>query len=243
MKKILTLVAVCVMTAMGSAAFAEMNLALHVGAASSEFAAYDKNNTSVKDLNFNVSALRVNDSGLVLKWGGALKFPWGENANTAYTGVYTPATGTTPGTVSGTGASSALFPAGEGFSLDFHFGIGKALVRNEKMLVTATAVAGMVVYVASRKVESSLADNDDKYETTAIGGKIGADLTGIIHITQKVGVFANLGLYYMVSGYSTKTEVHVPDTGYPGYKKEKTSDGTVFNGCTFAPSLGVSITF
>ena len=223
MKKILTLVAVCVMTAMGSAAFAEMNLALHVGAASSEFAAYDKNNTSVKDLNFNVSALRVNDSGLVLKWGGALKFPWGENANTAYTGVYTPATGTTPGTVSGTGASSALFPAGEGFSLDFHF--------------------GMVVYVASRKVESSLADNDDKYETTAIGGKIGADLTGIIHITQKVGVFANLGLYYMVSGYSTKTEVHVPDTGYPGYKKEKTSDGTVFNGCTFAPSLGVSITF
>ncbi|MBR4323756.1 hypothetical protein [Treponema sp.] len=227
------------MTVFGSAAFAEMNLGLHVGVAHSDFVAYDKNNTSVKDLNFNFSALQVKDSGLALKWSGGLKFPWGENANQACKGVYD-----NVGNYAGSSSTSALFPAGEGFGLDFNFGIGKVLVRNEKVLVTATAVAGFVFYIASHKYKSDLADNDDKIETTAMGGKFGADLTGIIHLTQKVGLYANFGLYYTVSSYNTKKELHVADTtSFSGYKKEESSDGTVFNGCTFAPSLGVSITF
>ena len=211
------------MTVFGSAAFAEFTIAPRIGASSAVVAAKNSNNGTIKALNFGADVLLINDSDLALKWSLGAKFPWSEKSE-----------------------KGELISAGDFAGVDFSFGVGKALVRNEKLTLALTGIVGTVVCVTS--------ENEKKYpidifgsksvvkETSSgyvTGGKIGADLTAIVHLSQHVGVFANAGLYYFVAGSGGKKETKYSD----GSKENENTDVVMFNGCVFNPSLGVSITF
>ena len=208
------------MTVFGSAAFAEFTIAPRIGASSAVVAAKNSDNGTIKSLNFGADVLFVNDSNLALKWSLGAKFPWSEKGE--------------------------LIPAGDFAGVDFSFGVGKALVRNEKLTLALTGIVGTVVCVTSETEKEYPIDifgpKSVVKETSSgyvAGGKIGADLTAIVHLSQHVGVFANAGLYYFVAGSGGKKETKYSD----GSKETDNSDVVMFNGCTFAPSLGVSITF
>ena len=220
MKKLLTLAAVCMLTVFGSEAFAELTVAPRIGASSAVIeSAYPKYTGTTKALNFGADALFITDSDLVFKGSLGTKFPWSESddseflSKTDYAGV------------------------------DFSFGIGKALVRNEKLTLAVTGIVGAIVCQTSESEEKTDLGTS-VIETTSHsyvgGGKIGADLTAIIHVTQKVGVFANAGLYFTIGGFGNIAETKYHDGSG---KTEENSDVTMFDGCIFNPSLGVSITF
>ena len=74
MKKILTIISVLALMAVGSSAFAEMNLAFHLGHDFSNFV-WDGNSSDVSETNFGLTALKITDKNLALKWdveGGAV---------------------------------------------------------------------------------------------------------------------------------------------------------------------------
>lgn len=216
MKKILTIVSVLAVMVLGSSAFAEMNLAFHFGHDFSNFV-WDVNSSDVSETNFGLTALKVTDKNLALKWD------------------------VEAGAVHG---DSLFNKDGGGGGAWFSFGVGKALARNEKMTLTLMPVLGAGFIMSSYRLDGADAKSKDKYEENFLGVRMGVDFTGIFRLTKVLGIFTNLGLYYTVGSVQFESKISTLSTEfYRSYEETETTDSYLLNGWTFAPSIGVSLTF
>ncbi|MBQ9206948.1 MAG: hypothetical protein IJ158_09575 [Treponema sp.] len=216
MKKILTIISVLALMAVGSSAFAEMNLAFHLGHDFSNFV-WDGNSSDVSETNFGLTALKITDKNLALKWdveGGAVH-------------------------------GDKLFNRdGGGGGGWVSFGLGKALARNEKMTLTLMPIFGFGFNMnTDEDSDNGVEDKEDKYEQDLFAVRMGVDVTGVFRLTKVLGIFTNLGLYYTVGSIEVKNKSYTPAQSVSGYEKTETDDSYPLNGWTFAPSIGVSLSF
>ncbi len=120
----------------------------------------------------------------------------------------------------------------------FTFGLGKTISKNEKMTLTLMPVLGLGFVDCEYEVDSTTVSGEqDKYHSTVFAFRMGADFTGIFRLTKVVGVFTNLGLYYDAGSLDTKVEVKT------NYGETSSKNNYSLNGWTFAPAIGVNLTF
>lgn len=212
-KKCIKIAVIFALLVFGSQAFAEKTLAFDFGPGFSNYSCDDKS-AGVNDNHLGFTFLKTTQSNLAWK------------IHAEYQSVL----------------PSSMFPkddTGNGFSLTF--GLGGVLLKNEKMAFTFMPIIGLE-FIKGGHLESEIEGVNTKIGGNAIGFRTGADFTGIFRLTKHVGIFTNLGLYYTVGNYEYKVGTEIKNgTTYESQGDDVSS--YTFKGLTFAPSIGVSLTF
>ena len=199
--------------AFGSQAFAEIDIALDFGPSFSNYS-FDDGGSTVGDNHFGFTFLKTTESD------------WAWKIRAEYQSIMT----------------SEMFPKDD-FSFSAIFGLGGVLLKNEKLTLTLMPIIG-IEYIDGDSIKTS----NIKTEGNFIGFRTGIDFTGIYRLTKVVGFFTNIGLYYTIGSYEYEYGVYIDKNEYEyGVYIDKTYTKTEkdysCSGWTFAPSIGVSLTF
>ena len=99
-------------------------------------------------------------------------------------------------------------------------------------------------YISGDTIKIVTETSEIKYDGGFFGFRAGVDLTGIFQMTKTIAIFTNLGMYYDTGNYYRELITKIKTgTGAYDYERNVDDDDYSCSGWTFAPSIGVSLTF